>query len=74
MKTYVTFGQDHKHIIEGVVYDKDCVAVIESDNLQQSRDMAYSFFGTKFCFAYQDRHPPGMYKFYPRGFIEVGAK
>ena len=29
MKTYVTFGQAHVHNINGVIFDKDCVAVVE---------------------------------------------
>ena len=34
MKTYVTFGFDHAHAINGKTFDKDCVAVIESESAE----------------------------------------
>jgi hypothetical protein len=32
MKTYVTFGQDHAHAVNGKTFDKDCVAIIHSEH------------------------------------------
>ena len=31
MKTYVTFGQDHIHRVNGQLLDKDCVAIVNGD-------------------------------------------
>ena len=63
---YVTFGQAHRHEIDGVVFDKDCVAVINSDN----REAAFDIFGMKYCFTYTRKEDVEI-GYYPRGFIEV---
>lgn len=67
MKSYVTFGQNHRHEIGGVVFDKDCVAVVEGD-----RATVFEIFGPKFCFEYSEmgNSLPDM-KYFPRGMIEV---
>lgn len=72
MKTYVTFGFDHVHVIGDTVLDKDCVAVINCDSAEHGRELAFEFFGPKFCFEY----PEEYFKFesmhyFPRGMIEV---
>ncbi len=72
MKTYITFGQDHRHVINGVIYDRDCVAVIESENEKTGREKAFELFGNKFCFEYPERYfkTDNMMHF-PRGLIKV---
>jgi hypothetical protein len=72
MKTYVTFGQDHRHVIDGKIFDKDCVAVIESESAEAGRALAFETFGRKFCFEYPEEcfNMESM-KWFPRGFIEV---
>ena len=73
MKTYVTFGQDHTHRVNGQTLDKDCVAVIEHTKIEEGRAIAFDLFGPKFCFEYLEEHFDfsAMDKYYPRGFIEV---
>jgi len=67
MKTYVTFGQSHFHLINGVIFDKDCVAVVEGG----SREV-FNLFGSAFCVEYaESKFPHGLMKFFPRGFINV---
>ena len=72
MKTYVTFGQDHTHRVNGKTFDCDCVAVIHCDNAEDGRNKAFEYFGRKFCFEYPEEHfnHSSMYH-YPRGLIEV---
>jgi len=72
MKTYVTFGQDHYHHIGDKIYDKDCVAVIESASASEGRARAFEMFGPKFCFEYPEKffNMDDM-KYYPRGFVSV---
>ncbi len=41
MKRYFTFGQAHRHEVNGVVFDKDCVAEIEAEC---PRDVALELF------------------------------
>lgn len=69
MTTYVTFGQVHAHRINGKTFDKDCVAVIESDTAAEGRSKAFELFGRKFCFEYFNELPE--MKYFPRGLIEV---
>ena len=67
MKTYVTFGQDHIHRIDGKILDKDCVALIDGD-----REKVFELFNGKFCFEYsEDEFDFGIMKYFSRGIIEV---
>jgi hypothetical protein len=68
MKSYVTFGFNHRHEIGGVVFDKDCVAVVEGD-----RAKVFEIFGPKFCFEYEEGEIAKRLdmKYFPRGLVEV---
>ena len=67
MKQIVTFGQDHMHIIDGIILNKDCLAIIEGDK-QKVKDM----FGQKYSNCYLDANFDGNnLQFYPNGFIDV---
>ena len=67
MKTYVTFGQKHVHSVNGKIFDKDCVAVVDG-----GRDKVFELFGPQFCFEYPEEewHEEDM-KYFNRGYIEV---
>ncbi len=72
MKTYVTFGLEHTHSVNGKTFDKDCVAVIECYDMQHGRKLAFSFFGSKFCFEFHEEEFNHInISFYPRGLIPV---
>jgi hypothetical protein len=72
MKTYVTFGQDHTHRINGHTFDCDCVAVIECDNEEHGRNLAFEIFKNKFAFEYhEEKFKESNMRFYPRGKIQV---
>lgn len=68
-KFYVTFGQIHKHDVNGKHFDKDCVAVIRADDYENARTIAFQLFKGVFFTVYES--PPPM-KYFPRGFIELG--
>lgn len=72
MKTYITFGQDHRHVVNDVIYDKDCIAVLESENAATSRALAFEIFGDKFCFEYPEEFfdERDLHHF-PRGLISA---
>ena len=81
MKTYVTFGQDHVHVLEEsetgfrFLFDKDCVAVIESENRNEGRNKAFDIFGPQFSFEYfEGEFEKDNMTWYPRGFVEVPAR
>ena len=69
-KTYITFGQEHRHVIDGQVFDKDCVAEV---NLPEEE--ARAIFMPKFCFSYTDLSKVKL-EYYPRGLVTLdeGAK
>ena len=72
MKTYVTFGQDHIHRINGTIFDSKCVAVIEGEDAENNRAKAFNLFGPRFAFEYpEDYFDMGSMRFYPRGLINV---
>lgn len=72
MKTYITFGQDHVHEINNKIFDKNCVAVINSSSVKEGREKAFEIFGTKFCFEYpEDFFDSDILEFFSRGLIEV---
>lgn len=71
-KTYITFGQDHAHSVAGRTFDKDCVAVINCENMKEGREKAFEYFDGKFCFSYhEDSFNHDSMKYFPRGLIEV---
>ncbi len=70
-KFYITFGQIHKHVIDGVVYDKDCFAVIEAKDYDKARSKAFDLFGRKWCWLYESKHKTLNNIFYPRGLIQI---
>lgn len=73
MKTYVTFGFDHVHSVNGRTFDKDCVAVIKSNSAAEGREKAFEIFGKQFCFEYPEDYFDfsSLDRYYPRGLIEI---
>lgn len=78
MQLVITFGQDHRHVIDGVVFDRNCVGLIECNNFAEGRQIAFSTFGTAFCTTHVRN---GSYwkeqfikDFYPRGYITAPTK
>lgn len=72
MKTYVIFGQDHVHAVNGKTFDKDCVAIINSESAEQGRKLAFEYFGEKFCFEYPEEYfDMSSMIYFPRGFIDA---
>lgn len=71
-KTFVTFGQVHKHILADKVFDKDCICIIESTSYDEGRKIAEEAFGKVFCTTYfADNWNEDDMKFYPRGYIQL---
>ena len=73
MKTYVTFGQDHVHVIGNIIFDKNCVAVITHDDPEEGRIKAFELFGRKFCMEHSGEHWNFAEKahYFPRGALDV---
>lgn len=72
MKTYVTFGQVHVHEVNGKLFDKDSVAVIEAESPTAGRLRAADVFGDQFFTTYTDvTWDENNLKYFPRGLINV---
>ncbi len=70
MEFYVTFGQDHYHNINGKIFDKDCIAVIESENCNKALNDSFQIFKNKFCMCNsKEKFNNENLKYYPRGLI-----
>lgn len=68
MKIYVTFGQVHTHRINNITIDKDCVAILNASTHKKGRELAFEYFGDKFCVTQIEM--PKM-KYFPCGFTEI---
>ena len=49
---YFTFGQAHKHVIDGEVYDVDTVVKIVAEDYGEAREIMFSYFGCIWSFQY----------------------
>jgi hypothetical protein len=72
-KTYVTFGQNHAHRVNGKTFDCDSVAVIESEDEESGRAETVELFGDKFCTTYYEDQwdEPNRLHYFPRGYINI---
>ena len=71
-KTIITFGFDHRHRVNGKIFDKDCVAVIEADTQREGREMAFKLFGPQWCMEYfEGEWKEEQLRWFPRGYINV---
>jgi len=78
MKVYFTFGQIHRHRVNGLLLDRDCVGVIYAHSHAAARVLAFEWFDGKFHNSYDDQEmPPGSDKFkhlmsfFPRGLVHI---
>lgn len=72
-KFYFTFGQIHRHEINGKIFDKDCVAEIEAENHEEARGIAHEAFDGRFCFSYARLSDVKVTEYYPRGVIKLNG-
>jgi hypothetical protein len=71
-KTYITFGQDHTHRVNNQTFDKNCVAVIESDNAVTGRAKAFELFGHEWSMEYPEKYwDDKSLEWFPRGCIKA---
>lgn len=69
MRIYVTFGQTHRHEIDGQIFDKDCVAVIDEVGLDSFPDIK-RLFGVKWSREFSELawDEETQLSWYPRGY------
>lgn len=74
MKVYISFGQDHRHVIDGVVYDRNCLASIECSSHNEGRARAFELFGPVFCTSYDEKDLPRILPRFPRGVVATEGR
>lgn len=67
MRTFITFAQNHKHIINATVFDKDCIGIVNG-NLEEAKKIFRNEYSNHYS---EVNFDIGGIEFYPRGFIEV---
>ncbi len=71
-KTYITFGFQHVHMVRGKYLDHNRVAVINSASQEEGRELAFKFFGDKWCGEYPEKYwDANKLALYPGGLVEV---
>lgn len=68
-KFYCSFGQDHRHVIDGIFYDKDVILEIEAENQEQAHVLMFQHFNSKWSMCYSLRPADRQLAFFPRGII-----
>jgi hypothetical protein len=71
MKIYISFGQAHAHSVNGVTFDKDCLAEIVCESYAHGRGIAFELFGEVFCTSYAESELDGVLKYFPRGVLKA---
>lgn len=72
MKTFITFGQDHTHSINGKTLDKDTVAVIESPTFEEAMVLINEYFGSVYSFSYPEEYwDEAKLSYFPKGYVYI---
>jgi len=73
MKIIITFGYGHVHEIDGKIFDKDIVAIVEGETYSECRQKAFDTFGPKFCTDYNitKLEDENFMRYFPKGAIEL---
>lgn len=68
-KFYVSFGHGHNHILNNKIFNKNCVCEIVAENLEHAREIAFKFFGAKWCWIYCEHEV--KIKLFSRGIVKL---
>ena len=72
MKTYISFGKIHKHNVGGVIFDRNCIGVLESNDDEDAIKIILNIFGNKLSTIYHEKDwDDKNMKFYERGYISI---
>lgn len=72
MRTIVTFGQNHLHVIANKLLDKDCLAIFPCEDYADGRKIAFELFDDKFCTSYtESEFKISQFEHFPKGLIEL---
>lgn len=72
---YVTFGQEHKHILNRLHLYKDCVVTFEASNYEEGRKKTRNLFGPKFFTDYHgNQWLDSKLRFFPKGYVDIDTE
>lgn len=71
MKIYISFGQSHAHQIGEKFFNKDCLAEIDCESVNEGREVAWDNFGNKFFTNYDEEDLVKIIDLFPRGVIKL---
>ncbi len=75
MKYFVAFGQAHVHSFNGLTFDKDCVATVETDSYDSARTYAFQMFGNQWLSIFRmnqgEEGDQDIIDSYPRGEMPI---
>jgi hypothetical protein len=66
---YISFGQIHRHKVNGYFLDANCLALIRADSHVEARDKAFHYFGSLFFTSYETLEKLNL-AYFPRGIID----
>ena len=65
-KYYISFGQIHTHVLDGVQIDKDSLVCIQAENEGVAREKAFKLFGPNWFTSYSNL---SVLQYFPRGVV-----
>lgn len=72
VKFYITFGQIHKHTINGVSFDKDTVGVFycNTEDWDKASDACKNLFNNQYCHVHKTMNEEVL-QYYPKGLVDI---
>lgn len=71
---YITFGQAHVNVVNGKIFDRNCVAMLEAENEKLGRGRAFELFNDQWhrCKEYREgESDKEIVEYFPSGKIWV---
>jgi len=69
---YVTFGQNHKHVISGKTITKDHVAVFHTEDYKAALNIVENLFSYNWCYLYEEKDwDPSNMIYFPKGLVTL---
>ena len=74
MYRYITFGQVHRHEVGGKFFDKDCIARVGGESIDEVYANVRDSFGVTYATSYSWEDLQNIITLFPRGVIPLKEK
>ena len=68
-KFYITLGQQHRHMVDNRIWDKDSVLEIKAEDVSQAEEYAFDQLGKSWAMCTNEQEHDQS--FYPKGVIKT---